>query len=74
MERTGAVGADADRREREREGTAMQEEKTYKLSDIVIEGIELTEEYKELLEKEKRGEITAAEIGRLTRSPYIMKK
>lgn len=52
----------------------QKETKKYLLSDIVIPGIEPTEEYKELLEKEKRGEITADEIEQLTRRPYTIKE
>lgn len=47
----------------------MEKEK-YLLSDIVIDGIELPAEYKELLEKEKRGEITTEELGKLLKRPY----
>jgi len=46
----------------------------YLLSDIVIEGIEPTEEYKILMEKEKRGEITAEEIAKIIRRPHVVKE
>jgi hypothetical protein len=49
----------------------MKKEK-YLLSDIVIEGIELPTEYRELLEKEKRGEITTEELGKILKRPYTV--
>lgn len=45
----------------------------YLLSDIVIDGIEPTQEYKALLEKEKRGEITAQEIAEIVRRSHVIK-
>lgn len=52
----------------------QNEPSKYPLSEIVIAGIEPSEEYKELLEKEKRGEITAEEIEQLTRRRYTVKE
>lgn len=49
-------------------------EQKYLLSDIKLEGIELTEEYKALLEKERRGEITAEEIEKIVCCPYMIKE
>lgn len=49
-------------------------EQKYLLSDIKLEGIELTKEYKALLEKEKRGEITAEEIEKIVRCSYVIKE
>lgn len=51
---------------------AQDKASKYLLSDIVIEGIEPTEEYKALLEKEKRGEITAEEIEKIVRRPHVV--
>lgn len=46
--------------------------KKYMLSEIEIPGIDPAEDYKALLEQERRGEITAEEIADLLRRPYTV--
>ena len=46
----------------------------YDADSIKVEGIEPTPEMKELLEKEKRGEITRDEIRRMFDRDYRMKQ
>lgn len=52
----------------------MKQDETnkYLLSDIVIEGIEPTEEYKNLMEKERRGELSTEEIGTILHRPHVV--
>ncbi|WP_160556438.1 MULTISPECIES: hypothetical protein [Bacillota] len=45
-------------------------ENRYLLSDIVIDGIEPPEDWKELMERERRGELTPEEIEKIVRRPY----
>lgn len=42
----------------------------YLLSELVIDGIEPTPEYKALWEKEKRGKLTAQEIAEIVHRPH----
>lgn len=44
-------------------------ENRYLLSDIVIDGIEPPEDWKELMERERRGELTPEEIEKIVRRP-----
>lgn len=50
----------------------QDEPNKYLLSDIVIEGIEPTEEYKSLMEKERRGELSTEEIGAILHRPHVV--
>lgn len=42
----------------------------YLLSDIVIDGIEPSEDWKRLMEQERRGEVTAEEVEKATQRQY----
>ncbi len=50
----------------------QDESNKYLLSDIVIEGIEPTEEYKALMEKERRGELSTEEIGAILHRRHVV--
>lgn len=52
---------------------AKERQNIYDIETIKVDGIEPTPEMKELMEKEKRGEITREEIRRIFDRGYRMK-
>ena len=54
--------------------TAIERQNVYDIETIKIDGLEPTPEMKELLEKEKRGEITREEIRKIFDRGYRMKQ